>query len=218
MTTASTFKPSWKNFFYCLFRSPAMGAVIATNILVLLIMPINKENAHNLLWVYWSQSVLLGFVHFLKLLVYRFPKKPGAERNDLSSWPQAGVALFFLFHYGFFHFVYIFFLGAGNVDWIWVGKAVSIFGGQMFLHAASNYKEENSGTQDLGTFMFKPYPRIIPIHLAIILGSMGGSVAVFLALIIFKTAMETGFEYLELNNVSIPAWLKEQNEKKKKEG
>jgi NADH:ubiquinone oxidoreductase subunit 6 (subunit J) len=190
-----------------------MGAVIATNVLVLLIMPINKENAHNLLWVYWSQSILIGLLHFIKLLVYRFPRKAGAATNDVNTWSQYGVAFFFLFHYGFFHFVYVFFLGMEGVDWPLVGKAVSIFGGQMFLNAISHYKEESNGTQDIGEFMFKPYARIIPIHMAIILGGIGGSVTIFLVLVIFKTALETFIEYLDINKVSISGWIKEINDK-----
>ena len=215
MPPESTFKPSWQNFFYCLFRSPAMGAVIATNILVLLLVPLTKENAHNLLWVYWSQSMLIGILHFLKMLTYKFAPTSGTTSQDMNSWSKVPLAFFFLVHYGFFHFVYMFFLGMSGVDWVLVGKAASIFGGQMFLGAIAGYKEENTGKLDSATFMFKPYPRIIPIHMAIIIGGIFGSVGTFLVLIIIKTAFETFVEYLEINRVNVSAWLTALNEKQK---
>ena len=215
MTKPAAFQPSWSDFLYTLLRSPAMLAVLASNVLILLIIPINKQNALNLVWVYWVQSVLLGLLHVLKLLVYDFPKPDRElEPNDIEGWPRIGAALFFLIHYGFFHMAYVFFIGGTGVDWEMVMKAASIFAAQMLLSAIFHYRDE-SGKMEMGKLFMQPYTRIIPIHIAIILGGIMGSVAVFLFLIVFKTAMELAQEYYALNKTNLIEWTADLSEKMK---
>jgi hypothetical protein len=218
MATPISFRPTWSNFFFCLLRSPTMGALLASNVLILLIIPINKANAVNLIWVYWMQSVMIGFLHFIKMLVYQFkPPEKGLPPNDISTWPRLGAGLFFLFHYGFFHVAYVFFIGSPGIDWNMVFKASSIFAGQMFLGAIFHYRDE-SGKTEMGKFFMKPYVRIIPIHIAIILGGILGSVGIFLFLIVFKTAMELGIEYFEINGASLVEWSLENAKEMEKKG
>jgi hypothetical protein len=56
--------------------------------------------------------------------------------------------------------------------------------------------------------MFLPYVRIIPIHIAIILGSFfsaisGNFAPVFIVLAVLKTVMELGLEFAQSKGVSL---------------
>lgn len=120
------------------------------------------------------------------------------------------AAWFFLFHYGGFHFGYAVFLwsfgafGAetgsvpvtiqntgevvqfevgyfGGLDWIWV----AFTGVGFWLTHRRSFQEhvasDLAGRPNLGTLMFLPYARIIPMHLTIIFGViLGGSGAILL--------------------------------------
>lgn len=142
---------------------------------------------------------------------------PATARN--ASW-------FFLFHYGGFHFVYAIFLlsfgamGAesgtvpvtientgevvqfevgyfGGLDWLWV----LVTGVGFWLSHRASHREhvasDLAGRPNLGTLMFLPYGRIIPMHLTIIFGVIlggGGAILLFGGL---KTAVDVVMHKLE---------------------
>lgn len=137
------------------------------------------------------------------------------------------VANFFAFHYGFFHFIYFVFLagftagavaGGGSVavtnsstgevmqvamgqvhalDWLLFAALGFVF---WRTHAASHREHveaDLAGRPNIGTLMFMPYLRILPMHLTLILGMVlggGGAVLLFLGL---KTLADAGMHLLE---------------------
>jgi hypothetical protein len=116
------------------------------------------------------------------------------------------TANFFLLHYGFFHLGYLVFLLAftgmadpdGMVEvtregggssrvamgtlgpWEWLA-VVALAVGFWHAHRASHHEHVEAdlrGRPNIGTLMFLPYARIIPMHLTIILGAVLGSAGV----------------------------------------
>jgi len=101
--------------------------------------------------IYWSQSVAIGAVNVLRILALREYSTEDLRMGGPLS-PSAGTKLkiagFFVLHYGFFHVVYLVFILAA-----------------LALH----WNAETRG-RNIGTVMFAPYARIVPMHLAIIFG------------------------------------------------
>lgn len=204
---------SWSDFFRQLLQKPAYLLIVVSNLAIFLLPNLNlQNNAITFLWIYMVQSLLIGLVHFFKLNFYKF-----SPANGRLEWknPHA-ISLFFLVHYGFFHFVYFFFLPPKNVDWFVVLEGASIFMFALLVNTIRHFSKENSGTYSATDFMFLPYVRIIPIHIAIILGGFlsvftGGFTGVFVLLAVFKTGLELFLEYLQHLGISFSALSKISN-------
>ena len=147
------------------------------------------------MWVYWAQSVVIGCFNWKRILdLKRFSTK-GLLINDQPVQPtratQRQTAWFFLFHYGLFHLAYFFFLSEKKPP-----SGMTVFGiaacalAFLVTHGFSywhNRQRDLNRTPNIGTIMFLPYARIIPMHLTIILGSYcaensTGTLVLFLAL------------------------------------
>ncbi|MBL7811429.1 MAG: hypothetical protein JNL57_04320 [Bacteroidetes bacterium] len=187
-----------------LFTQPAYIIIIAGNLLVFFIPGINlSENAYSFVWIYIVQSLMIGLVHMLKLFFYKFG--PPTRPEDWSN-PRA-LGVFFLFHYGFFHFVYAFFMPPKKADWSVVLEGAAIFAVLLIANTIRHYSRENNGKYNANDFMFLPYLRVIPIHIAIIIGSFvsgitGSYLGVFVVLAICKTVLELFMEYIQSLGVS----------------
>lgn len=189
----------WSDFFQEALTRPAYWMVAVSNLAVFFLPGLDlKEDALSFLWIYMMQSLLIGVVHMVKLNVYKF-----SEAQRPADWksPRA-LSLFFIVHYGFFHFVYAFFIPPENLNWPLVWEGTLIFSMALLWNTFRNYSIENSGNYNANDFMFLPYVRIIPIHIAIIIGGFLSAVAgsfapVFIILALIKTFMELGLEYFQ---------------------
>jgi Family of unknown function (DUF6498) len=137
------------------------------------------------MFVYWTQSVLIGLSFFIRMLVNLWWTK--SFTGDKGFYP-----FFFVAHYGIFHIVYLFFLLMApqfaqakpvRVEGVG-GSLVLVFA---FAHAYSlwyNIRRDRIGKPDVTTMFWLPYARIIPMHATIILGATfaGGAMLLFLAL------------------------------------
>ena len=135
----------------------------------------------DILFIYWSQSVIIGFFNFFKILSLKNYSVKGFKMNGRT--PPANratkiqVALFFSFHYGFFHFGYLIFLlsflggdprSALGDSIPYILLAILTF----FINHLISFWTSRSELEDgrnIGTLMFRPYARIIPMHLIIII-------------------------------------------------
>ena len=161
-----------------------------------------------LMWPYWIQSVVIGYYSRKRILALGRFSTENFTMNDqpVSATPatQRSVANFFTLHYGFFHFGYLMFLikQAPALHWWdalgWLALGLS-FAWNHRLSFQQNVESDRQGTPNIGTLMFLPYARILPMHFTIILGGTlagGGSraVLVFGAL---KTVADVLMHYVE---------------------
>lgn len=175
--------------------------IIAANLLPLVMTMGGAWSLNEILPLYWCESAIIGFFTLLKILsaggaVTKLnPGKdilPGGAYSALAIGAKIFMAGFFTVHFGLFMFVHGIFLfgfvlpgmrlGKATVDpmtpalwlhYLWSVKwgILSLFGG----HAASffmNYLgagEYRAARPD--QCMTRPYPRVIVMHLTILLGA-----------------------------------------------
>lgn len=165
------------------FSKPSAWGIIGSNLAVIFFALIDNLSATDVMWVYWIQSVIIGIFNFIRMLMLKNFTTKGMQTNGKEVLPttaaKISAAIFFLFHYGFFHLIYAAFLFSFPVI---IGERDKFTGGFYLLFTAfvfllnygiEFYKEHTTVTDEipnLGTVMFMPYFRIIPMHLTIIFG------------------------------------------------
>jgi hypothetical protein len=79
------------------------------------------------------------------------------------------TAVFFLIHYGFFHLIYASFLSSkfGKASFLQALAVIGIFVIYQGFSFFYNRKWDAKKRPNIGTMMFFPYARIIPMHLTI---------------------------------------------------
>lgn len=195
----------------------AVRGIVVMNVVVALGAAVSGDGLMMLLWPYWLQSVVIGYYAMRRIQkLERFKTenfKINGEAVDATPATRRKVWTFFLLHYGFFHLVYFMFLGvfsggrmlaeapeATGVDpWapFWIGATLVGFlishGQSHREHVAADLK----GTPNIGTRMFVPYIRIVPMHLTIIFGAMLGGTFGLLLFAGLKTAADVVMHKVE---------------------
>lgn len=155
--------------------------------------------------VYWGQSVAIGAVNVVRMLLLRdFSTdgfRSGGRQVPVTRAGKIQTATFFAFHYGFFHFGYALFLFGGRLGhmsgWVPLSVAANVawFAGAHAWPLVASGGQDYRGKPNLGTLMFYPYLRILPMHLAIILGfAFQGALPLF---IVLKTGADLGMHAIE---------------------
>lgn len=147
-------------------------SLLISNLLVIILAVVQKWQVSEVLWVYWMQSVIIGLFQFLRILCLK-----------------KSHAFFFLFHYGFFHFIYAIFLY--NIFTRKPLDFTNLFIGGLifFLNHTFSYFYNQQKTQNIKQLMFSPYIRIIPMHLIIIFGALLGQSTLIIFLLL-KTIVD----------------------------
>lgn len=172
---------SWKKVD---FSKTSTKMIIISNLLVIIFAVIDRLSAVEVLWIYWIQSVLIGVFNFIKILSLKEFTTTGFRRGKGKEVPptnaaKISTAIFFLLHYGFFHFVYAVFLGgfsrintsqSGNSGINYLLYTSLIFFISYLIEFIQSSRSQAGEVQNLGVIMFAPYFRIIPMHITIILG------------------------------------------------
>lgn len=180
------------------FTDSSSISLLLSNFIVIMLAIVQRWEVSTVLWVYWMQSVTIGFFQFMRILSL---KKFSTENFTVNNQPvlptsqtKIFTAFFFAFHYGFFHFIYAIFLFNFFSSSKPFDFAYFFLGGLIFFlnHAFSFYQNRTADeqkVQNIGTLMFSPYARIIPMHLIIVFGVILGQSTLIIFLVL-KTLVD----------------------------
>jgi len=170
------------------FTNYSFWLLLITNLITIFFAIRESWEVAVLVWIYWGQNIIIGFFNFLRILSLKEFSTEGFLINnqpvDPTKQTKNFTAYFFLFHYGFFHLIYFIFLfldrpSTNNTPSnIYLSKTelsyilLSIF--LFFINHAFSYffnKDKDSKKQNIGTIMFYPYARVVPMHLFLLAAS-----------------------------------------------
>lgn len=168
------------------FWDKSTKILIISNIITIIFALLEGWDLNNVLWIYWFQSLIIGYFNYKRILKLENFTTENLRMNDQPVSPTENskkqIANFFLMHYGLFHLGYLLFL-MSNFSFSFKGSylgfsfiiAILSFVASIitfyFNHKTSfefNYQEDLKSKINIGTLMFIPYARIIPMHLIII--------------------------------------------------
>jgi hypothetical protein len=142
-----------------------------------------------LLWPYWIQSVIIGWYARRRMLgLARFSTEGFTSNGRRVTEDDAGkraTATFFVLHFGCFHLAYLAFLCKEHpVADLRAALVLLACGVSFVLSQRATYAIQHAadlrGRPNLGTLMFMPYLRVVPMHLTILAGvNADGSVALW---------------------------------------
>jgi hypothetical protein len=173
--------------------------LLLSNALTAIVALVLRWPLETLLWPYWIQSVVIGWYSRRRILSLRQFSTDGFRINDRPVPENAEslrkTASFFTLHYGLFHAAYGAFLvsraaGLTLVDWLAFAAMAVSFAVSHGTSFRQNLEADAHGRPNLGTLMFLPYARIVPMHLTILFGSALASDSA-VAVLMFS-ALKTG--------------------------
>jgi hypothetical protein len=193
--------------------SSGVLGVIATNLVAIGIAWWQHWPLVTLLWPYWMQSVIIGWYSRKRILALRDFSLANTNGFDRGS-PEATkrqTARFFTLHYGVFHLVYALFLWAFTagrlrgvpayhvtpLDLVFMAVLAVSF---VLTHRATYQRimaADQQGRPNIGGVMFLPYLRIVPMHLAIIIGIGAGYHGGMLLFATLKTIADALMHWIE---------------------
>lgn len=161
-----------------ILTDPAFLFLVGINVYCIWYYQNNPGQFNTLVFLYWGQSVLIGFFNFVDILTVKDIIPGSITMNDKpldnSSSAKGCAAVFFAVHYGLFHFVYLIFIAVDsklNVDFHFVLIGLAAFSLNLIIQFIRQKQWEATNTVNLGAMFMLPYLRIIPMHL-MILGPM----------------------------------------------
>ncbi len=163
-----------------LFSNPSILFLLAGNLYCIWYYENHPGSFATIVWIYWFQSIIIGFFNFLDLLTVKNFDSADFKMNDkpVTTGNKGCAAWFFLFHFGFFHIGYgVFLLVTYSI--LTVDKVIWMLGVATFLmESVFNFMRqkqiERTVKVNLGIMFFMPYLRIIPMHLMILLPTFIG--------------------------------------------
>jgi len=191
-----------------LFDDRSVTTLLVSNLFTIALALYQQWDVGVLMWIYWGQSVVIGYFNVHRILGLERFSTEGFRINNRAVEPtrktQRETAVFFAIHYGFFHLGYLVFLLAdtdipGGVPWPGVGVCILAFYLNHRFSYHYNRERERERIPNIGNIMFFPYVRIVPMHLMIVVGSsfMGNNTVALLAFLLLKTAADVAMHVIE---------------------
>ena len=161
-----------------ILRDPSFWTLIALNLFFIYEVKDNPTQYTTVIWLYWLQSVLIGLFNFIDMLTLKTKNIDVSNMtfNDKPATPAGAkgcLPIFFLFHYGIFHFVYLIFLFVdfkiSDTNFSYVGMAAVVIFLQQVIQFVQNKVKFANRSRNIASMFFTPYLRIVPMHLTILL-------------------------------------------------
>lgn len=147
-------------------KDPSFYTLVAANIGTIYFAIRENWPYHEVLWIYWFQSVIIGLFNTFRVMLS--PKESGGRFKNIA------MGIFFLFHYGFFHVVYAIFLDLYkffDIDPFRQAEilyAIGLFAASHLVSFIYYFVFDHEERLPTEKQMMVPYRRIIPMHLTII--------------------------------------------------
>jgi hypothetical protein len=191
-----------------LYSDRSLTVLLLSNLFTIVLALVQQWDVHILMWIYWGQSVVIGYFNVHRILGLEKFSTSGFRINNRPVKPtratQRQTAVFFAMHYGIFHLVYMFFLlSASGVQPGFPLFSVLVCILAFYLNHRFSYRynreRERAGIPNIGNVMFFPYVRIIPMHLMIVIGSnfLGNNSFALLLFLLLKTAADITMHVIE---------------------
>lgn len=166
-----------------IFRDPELWFIILFNISIVFFYYLGQVDPRVVIFIFYVQSLIIGLVNFIRMYKLKNFSTENFTSNGkpVANTPQAArsTAFFFLLHYGGFHFIYFFFIiiilfsipgvRGGFDSEIFLFSVLSYFISSIFA-LRYHIEADKEDKPNIGTLMFIPYLRVVPMHIFIMLG------------------------------------------------
>jgi hypothetical protein len=171
-------------------NTPVISLIIA-NLVTIVLAILGNWDLATVLFIYWSQSIIIGIFTVVSLLGADTAALAADLEKPVQAWGGQGtvntrhfwyykcfIAGFFTIHYGLFHWgYYTFIVESGLFGTVHFSDSNIWFSCSLFfvnhLYSYLTYRhQESKGAVYIIEQFFRPYQRIIPMHLTIIFGSI----------------------------------------------
>jgi len=196
--------------------------LLFSNFTVVILAMVQGWNIIPLLWIYWSQSVIIGFFNWRRIKQLKTFSTKGFKIDgqlvEATEKTKKSTARFFLLHFGLFQISYFIFLMSITETIpteviLSASVGITLFLFNHFYSYRYNLEKDLATIPNVGTMMFFPYARIIPMHLIIFIGlwvGRGSKTELF-----FFLLLKTGVDLL-MHVVQHVNWKEEKDLKSKK--
>lgn len=166
-----------------IFRDPELWYIILFNVSIVFFYYLGQVDPRIVILIFYVQSIIIGLMNFIRMykLENFSTKNFTSNGKPVSNSPKAAksTAFFFLIHYGGFHFIYFFFI---TIMLLSIQGERKPFDSEIFLMSIFSYfissifalryhiEADKEDKPNIGTIMFIPYLRVVPMHIFIILG------------------------------------------------
>ena len=181
--------------------------LLLSNLVTIVLAVYQQWDVFVLMWMYWGQSVVIGYFNVHRILDLKKFSTTGFLINDKPVKPtpetQRKTAVFFAIHYGMFHLGYMVFLGEktsveGGFPLFGVVLCIGVFFLNHWYSYRYNREQEQDRVPNIGNIMFFPYIRIIPMHLTMSIALIGWGQQQTLALfLLLKLLADMGMHIVE---------------------
>lgn len=155
------------------FSNPYFILLLAGNLYCIWYFNSHPNGFVTVLWIYWLQSIIIGFFNFIDLLTIKNYNPGGFKLNNqpITAQNKGCLPWFFLIHFGGFHLGYLVFIGVlfglgANFKFILIGAAA--FFAESLLAFVQRKQAQEQVQVSIGSLFFLPYLRILPMHLVIL--------------------------------------------------
>jgi hypothetical protein len=196
----------------------ALVTLLISNVITVFLAFYYGFDLINILWIYWFQSLIIGLVNVIEILALKKFSTEGIKPSLPADKPSSKfqVAFIFTMTYGLFHLAYAIFLtvfftifikGTGlNWNMIIIGS-LAFFIHYIIQFFSFSIKNNSSNIPSLAKLVIRPFYRIIPMHLTIIVAvwifligssSAGNSISIIILLIFttIKTLVDIIIQFL----------------------